>query len=172
MDTVAADIVLTGLWEEVPLDLVCTYWEDYLQPPLRAFKRKDGTFCIKLCHEEAAHLLVDPSADAADKDQPFLLQALCCEARNSVLLESDFKPSPEFATRIPRLLTYPDIIFLPHIRCQSASRDPQTKVYIPTIPRYMDALLAQIRWLEENVGSPRSVYRPMSDIRLLIRYLV
>jgi hypothetical protein len=59
-----------------------------------------------------------------------------------VLLESDMHPGPEISFGKPYLLPrgHP-------IRSQSASREPQTKVYIPTISRYLDANLAQQRWL-------------------------
>lgn len=98
------------------------------------------------------------------------LQALCCEALNPVPLESDQLPAPEIDTYNPRSLTYTRHRFLPHIRCQSESRQPQTKIYILSIPRYMDALLAQSRWLEENTDSS-GVYGPSVDVEFLIRYL-
>ena len=40
-------------------------------------------------------------------------------------------------------LTTLNIRFLPHISCQSVSRQPQSRVYIPTISRYLEALIAQ-----------------------------
>jgi hypothetical protein len=90
---------------------------------------------------------------------------------NSVLLESDMHPSPEIVTRKPRLLATPDIRFHPHVRCQSTSRQPQTKVYIPTISRYLAALLAQTRWLQENGYGSSGVYGPRADVEFLVRYL-
>ena len=170
VDTVAVGLTRTGCWTEVPL--VNTFGEDYLQPSPRIFKRADGTFSVKLWSEEAVHLLVDPSTDErVDNDRPFLIQALSCQAFNAVLLESDMHPSPEFVTRLPRLLTTSDTRFLPHVRCQSTSRQPQTKVYIPTISRYLDALLAQIRWLEDNGYGSLTIYGPRTDVDLLVRYL-
>jgi hypothetical protein len=44
-------------------------------------------------------------------------------------------------------------------------------VYIPTISRYLDALLAQCRWLEENEVYASGIYGPAADINYLIRYL-
>lgn len=167
---VAADLLRTGCWAEVAL--VYTYREDYLQPPPRIFERTDGTFSIKIWSEEAVHLLVDPPPDEpVDNNRPFSIQALDCEALNPVLLESDMHPSPEFATLKPRLLTDLKTHFLPHVRCQSTSRRPQTKVYIPSIPRYLDALLAQIRWLEDNGYGSMGTYGPRSDVESLVRYL-
>jgi len=115
--------------------------------------------------------LTPPADELVDSTRPFLIQALCCEALNPVLLESDMHPRPEFATRKPRLLTDPDTRFLPHVRCQSASRLPPTKVYIPTISRYLDSLLAQIQWLEDNGCSSLGVYGPSADVGFLVRYL-
>jgi hypothetical protein len=138
---ISADIQSTGKWAEVPL--VRTYGEDYLQPPPRVFERTDDTFSIKIWTEEAVRLLVDPTTDERVHNQPFLIETPCCEVLNPVLLESDMHPGPEISAYKPSLLTTPNIRFLPYIRCQSASRQPQSKVYIPTISWYLDALIAQ-----------------------------
>jgi hypothetical protein len=67
--TIAADLVRTGCWAEVPL--VPIFREDYLQPPPRIFERTDGTFSIKMWSEETVHLLVDPPADErVDNNRP------------------------------------------------------------------------------------------------------
>ncbi|KAF8224539.1 hypothetical protein L208DRAFT_1511127 [Tricholoma matsutake] len=129
---VAADLLHTGCWAEVAL--VYTYREDYLQPPPHIFD------------EEAVHLLIDPPLDEPiNNNCPFSIQVLGCEALNPVLLELDMHPSPKFATLKPRLLTDLDTHFLPDVQCQSMSHRPQTKVYIPSILWYLDALLTQIR---------------------------
>ncbi|KAM6492167.1 hypothetical protein JOM56_011891 [Amanita muscaria] len=146
---IAEDIPRTGNWKEVPL--VHTFGEDYLQPPPRVFERTDGTFSIKVWSEEAVRLLVDPPADG----------------------RVDMHPGPEISENKPSLLTTPGVCFLPrnHICSQSASREPQSKVYIPTISRYLDALLAQSRWLEENERRTSRLYGPAVDVSYLIRYL-
>jgi hypothetical protein len=170
---ISEDIPRTGNWEEAPL--VLTYAEDYLQPPPRVFNRTDGTFSIKLWSEEAFRLLVDPPADGHVGNGPFLIEAPCCEVWSPVLLESDMHPGPEISAHKPPLLTTPNVCFLPnstYIRSQSAGRGSQSKVYIPTISRYLDALLAQSRWLEENERcASRSLYGPANDVSYLIRYL-
>jgi hypothetical protein len=139
------------------------------------FERTDGSFSIKIWSKEAAHLQVDPPADACidmnGSIHPALIPTPCCEALNPVLLESDMHPYLENASRKPNLLTTPDTRFLPHVRCQSANRQPQTKVYIPSISRYLDALLAQVRWLEENVHLSAGIYGPRADVSLFVRYL-
>lgn len=165
------DILCTGSWEEAPLDH--TYGEDYLQPPPRVFKRTDGTFSIKIWSEEAVRLLVDPPADGRVGNGHFLIEAPCCEVLGPVLLESDMHPGPEISANNPSLLTTPNVCFLPltHIRSQSTSREPQSKVYIPIISRYLDALLAQSRWLEENERRASRLSGPAADVEYLIRYL-
>jgi len=171
ISAIAEDIPRTGSWKEVPLDH--TYGEDYLQPPPRVFQRTDGTSSIKIWSEEALRLLVDPPADGRVGNARFLIEAPCCEVLGPVLLESDMHPGPEISADNPSLLTTPNVRFLPytHICSQSASREPQSKVYIPTISRYLDALLAQRRWLEENERRASRLSGPAADVSYLIRYL-
>ena len=171
ISAISEDILCTGSWEEAPLDH--TYGEDYLQPPPRVFKRTDGTFSIKIWSEEAVRLLVDPPADGRVGNGHSLIEAPCCEVLGPLLLESDMHPGPEISANNPSLLTTPNVCFLPltHIRSQSTSREPQSKVYIPTISRYLDALLAQSRWLEENERRASRLSGPAADVEYLIRYL-
>ena len=142
-----------------------TFGEDYLQPPPRVFERTDGTLSIKIWSEDAVRLLVDPPADSNG-----LIETLCCEVFTPVLLESDMHPGPKISASRPYLLTTPNVCFLPrnHIRSR---REPQSKVYIPTIARYLDALLAQCRWLEENERRSSGLPGPSADVEYLIRYL-
>ena len=167
---ISADLISRGNWEEV--SFVPAFEEDYLQLSPRLFNRTDGTFSVKIWSEEAAHLIVDPPADGRVHNLPFLIETPCCEALNPVLLESDMHPGPEISPHKPSLLTTLNIRFLPHISCQSASRQPQSKVYIPTISRYLEALIAQYQWLKENgqrVYDRRS--GPGVDVSYLIRFL-
>ncbi|KIL59918.1 hypothetical protein M378DRAFT_14479 [Amanita muscaria Koide BX008] len=156
---IAEDIPRTGNWKEAPL--VHTYGEDYLQPPPRVFERTDGTFSIKVWSEEAVRLLVNPPADGRVGNGHFLIEApCCCEVLSPVLLESDMHSGPEISENKPSLLTTPDVCFLPrnHICSQSASREPQSKVYIPTISRYLYALLAQSRCRGRELLNTVSVF--------------
>lgn len=168
----SADIQATRSWAEVPL--VCRYGEDFLQPPPRVFERtdSDGTvFSIKIWCEDAVFFSVDPPADGRVHTRPFLIETPCCETLNPVLLESDMHPGPEISPFKPNLLTTPNVRFLPHIHCQSASRQPKSKAYIPTISRYLDALVAQRQWLKENVPQGWRIKGPGTDASNLIRYL-
>ena len=169
---ISADIQATGSWAEVPL--VYRYGEDFLQPPPRVFERSDldGTiFSVKIWCEGAVFFTVDPPADGCGHARPFLIEAPCCETLNPVLLETDMHPGPEISPYKPNLLTTPNIPFLPHIRCQTVSRQPKSKVYIPTILRYLDALVAQRQWLKENDRHAWRIKGPGTDASNLIRYL-
>jgi len=170
ISAIAEVIQRTGSWEEVPL--VRTDGEDYLQPPPRVFERTDGTFSIKAWSEDAIRLLVDPPVDESIYGN-FLIEAPCCEALSPVLLESHMHPGPEISANKPSLLTTPNVRFPPYadIRSQSTSREPQSKVYIPTISRYLDALLAQLRWLDENEHYASRLFGPAGNVSYLIRYL-
>ncbi len=48
---------------------------------------------------------------------------------------------------------------------------PPTKIYIPTVARYITAPVAQIQFLDENVYSALIGYGPKSAVRFLVRYL-
>lgn len=164
------DIQATGNWTEIPL--VRQYGEDFLQPPPRVFERTNSAgFTVKIWCEDAVFLSVDPPADWDIQTRPFLIEAPCCETLNPVLLELCMHPGPEISPYKPHLLTTPDIRFLPHIRCQTESRQPKSKVYIPTISRYMDALVAQRQWLEENDPDASCIKGPATDASNLIRYM-
>jgi len=169
---ISADIQATGSWTEVPL--VRRYGEDFLRPPPRVFERTDldGTiFFLKIWCEDAVFFSVDPLADERVHARPFLIEAPCCETLNPVLLESDMHPGPEISPYKPNLLTTPNIPFLPLIRCQTASRQPKSKVHIPTISRYLGALIAQRQWLKENEPHAWRIKGPGTDASNLIRYL-
>jgi len=138
---------------------------EYNQPP------RPTSVSVKIWTEEASHLSVDVLEDERFHNRPFLIETPCCEALNPVLLESDMHPGPEISPHRPYLLTTPNTRFLPHIRCQSESRQQQSKVYIPTISRFLDALISQHQWLKEREPYACRMYGPATDVSLLIRYL-
>lgn len=158
---IVSELIKTKHWEEVPLDK--KYMEDYLEPCPRIFKRSDDSFSIKLWTESATHLVVDAGANGH-------VEVPDCEALNTVLVEEDMHPDPETGIHRPDLLTTQNKRFLPHIPCQSSTHPP-TKIYIPTVARYLAALLAQIQWLHENADGSLMGYGPRSDVGLLVRYL-
>ena len=158
---IISELFKTNHWEEVALEK--KYTDDYLQPPPRIIKCSDNGFSIKFWTETATHLIVDLGSNAC-------IEVPDCEALNSVLVEEDMHPDPDTGNfRRPFLLTKPDTRFLPHHPCQSPTRCPHTKIYIPTISHYITALVAQIQWLDENGYGSLIGYGPESD--LLVRYL-
>jgi hypothetical protein len=120
-------------------------------------ERTDGTFSIKTWNEEAVRLLVDRPVDESINGH-FLIEVPCCEALSPVLLESDMLPGSDISANKPSLLTTPNLRFPPYadIRSQTASREPQSKMCIPTISRYVDALLAQSQWLVKMSATHRT----------------
>jgi len=97
------------------------------------------------------------------------------EIQPVTLVEEDMHPDPDTGNfRCPYLLTKPDTRFLPHQchhPCQSPTRCPRTKIYIPTIAHYITALVAQIQWLDENGYGSLIGYGPETDVGLLVCYL-
>ena len=163
IDDIISELIKTNHWEEVGLEK--KYIDDYLRPPPRIIRRSDDGFSIKFWTETATHLIVDVASNAS-------VEVPDCEALNSVLVEENMHPDRDTGNfRRPFLLTKPDTRFLPHHPCQSPARCPRTKIYIPTIARYITALVAQIRWLDENGYGSLISYSPESDVNLLVRYL-
>ena len=154
-------MIKTNHWEEIPLQK--KYTDDYLEPPPRIIRRSDDSFSVKIWTESATHLVVD----AGPSDY---IKVPDCEALNAVLVEQNMHPDPDTGIFRPFLLTKPDTRFLPHYPCQSPMRPP-TKIYIPTVARYIAALVAQIQWLDENGYGSLIGYGPESDVDLLVRYL-
>ena len=131
--------------EEVALEK--KYTDDNLQSPLRIIKRSNDGFSLKFWTETATHLIVDVRSNTYIEDPD-------CEVLNPVLVEEDMHRDP----------TKPDTQFLPHHPFQSPTRCPRTNICIPTITRYITALVAQIQWLDENDYSSLIGYGPESDV--------
>jgi hypothetical protein len=62
---------------------------------------------------------------------------------SQTLVEENMHPDPDTGIFRPFLLSKSDTRFLPHHLCQSPTRRP-TKIYVPTVARYITALVAQI----------------------------
>ena len=95
-------------------------------------------------------------------------------AWNPVLIESTFYPFPDrTTTTFPRLLCGSDTCFTPKNPDQSSPpiRPHRTPVYIPTIPRYIDACLSRHPLLAHLPNAPPFVGQSTLDISYFIRYL-
>ncbi|KIM83532.1 hypothetical protein PILCRDRAFT_819160 [Piloderma croceum F 1598] len=95
-------------------------------------------------------------------------------AWNPVLVESSFHPCPDRTTHYrPELLSDTGTRFIPKNPDQSPPpiRPHRTPVYIPTIPRYIDACLSRHPQLCHLPDAPRFSGNASMDISYLIRYL-
>ena len=93
--------------------------------------------------ELATHLVVDAGSHGH-------VELMDCKALNTVLVEESMHPDPETGIYCTDLLTTPNKRLFPYIPCQSPMRCRLTKIYIPTVARYIAALLAQTQWLHKN----------------------
>jgi len=129
------------------------------QAEIPQFKRVGEEFYISLWPENIFGLAVDG------------VPHVCCW--NAVLVESQFYPHPIRDRTYPRLLSDEHTRFVPKDPDQSPPpiRPKRTPVYIPTIPRYLDACLYRSKRLKHLPDAPR--FRGSSDIDIyyLIRYL-
>jgi hypothetical protein len=94
-------------------------------------------------------------------------------AWNPVLVESKFYPFPDRKQTFPMLLSDEGTRFTPKNPDQSPPpiRTHRTPVYIPTIPRYIDALLSRHPLLASLPDAPRYEGHSSMEISYLIRYL-
>ena len=94
-------------------------------------------------------------------------------AWNPVLVESKFYPFPVRKQPFPMLLSDEGTRFTPENPDQSPPplRTHRTPVYVPTIPRYIDALLSRHPLLASLSDAPRYAGHSSMEISYLIRYL-
>jgi hypothetical protein len=94
-------------------------------------------------------------------------------AWNPVLVESTFYPFPDRKQPFQMLLSDEGTRFTPKNPDQSPPpiRTHRTPVYIPTIPRYIDALLSRHPLLASLPDAPRYAGHSSMEISYLIRYL-
>jgi hypothetical protein len=125
-----------------------------------------------LLHDETSEKLsVDPPPDE-DTTRVFQLEILDCSIWNPILVEEEMRPSANqtlFPVLSEALATGKPYVHS-HFRCQSPSRNPQTKIYIPSIARYIGALVSQIKWLKSNDTATWGL-GPLYLVSLLNRYL-
>lgn len=97
---------------------------------------------------------------------PLLIETPCCEGLYPVLLESHL-PGPKISAHKPLPRTFASWLSISEL----SALQPQPKVYIPPISRYLDARIAQHQWLKENESSAWRRSGPGADVSYLIRYL-
>lgn len=166
IEAIKADILATGQYELVEQNLKLRLSDPYTrQVPRLQLKTEDNTWynCISLWSERVYMLSVDGEK----------VQVPETHAWNVNIMEERFDVHPSWAdaasvgytTRVAY-----DVMILTEIRSQSADkRDP---IYIPSIPRMIDALLDQARYRvmhPEEFPTPGD--RPRYHLRNFIRYL-
>lgn len=167
MPFIEADLLATGQYELVEQKLSLRLSDTYTrQVPRLRLKTNDSEthYCISLWSERVYMLNVDGEKIAVPDPV----------AWNVILMEERFDLDPSWAQAVPIGYTTrinEGVMILPPTLAQSA--DVKYPIYIPTIPRILDALLDQARYrvtYAENF--PRNQgNRPEYHIRNFVRYL-
>ena len=136
-------------WKEVPQILENRLGDPYVKqvPRLARIVQRGG--CISLWTEETYCLSVDGQV----VEVPDLL-------RNSVLIEDHFDPGPESHTYTRQALTDKGLSWLPPHSIQTGKH--RTPIFVPSIPRIIDACLDQARYRNVHPCNFRVVYRSPS----------
>jgi len=159
-------LLASGCWTKVDIESDF-YIEEVRIAEVPRLERIGEQFYINLWPENLFGLAVD--GDLCE------VPHIC--AWNAVLIEPTFYPFPDRNTAFPRLLcdsdTGPGTRFTPKNPDQSPPpiRSHRTPVYIPTIPRYIDACLSRHPLLAHLPDAPRFLGESSLDISYLIRYL-
>jgi hypothetical protein len=167
-EDIISDLNGSPHWEETEVEE--SQKREWLPPYPKAFRRVQGSAIILLHDEASEKLLVDPPSDE-DTTRLFQLEVLDCLAWNPVLVEEEMRPSAN-QTLYPVLseaLETGNLQVYPHTLCQSPNRNPQTKIHIPSISRYMEALVSQIKCLKSMKRT--RILGPRYIVELLNRYL-
>lgn len=167
MQSIEADLLATDRYELVEQNLQLRLSDTYTQqvPRLR-LKTNDNTspYCISLWSEHVYMLDIDGEK----------IEVLDPIAWNVILMEERFDLHPSWAQASPIGYTKRranGVMILPPTLAQSAyAKDP---IYIPTIPRMLDALLDQARYGVTNAENfPGKVgLRTSYHLRNFVRYL-
>jgi hypothetical protein len=167
MEAIEGDLLATGKYELVEQNLDLQFSDSYTRqvPRLRLKTNGNTSYsCISLWSERAYMLKVD--GEKIEVPDP--------HAWNVVLMEDrfDLHPSWALATSISYTTRIAEgIQVLPPALAQSANM--KFPIYIPTIPRILDALLDQARYrvtyAENFPAKPGN--RPKYHLQTFVRYL-
>jgi hypothetical protein len=167
LDHIVADILATGKYERVQQDLSSRLGDPYVKQVPRLRRTDEHPFqnlCLSLW-SEAAYMLV---ASGPMVEVPDLF------ARNRNLMEDRFDPVTADVVSI----SYQTMIaaghsILPEMLAQSP--EPKCPVYVPSIPRFIDALLDQQRYRQAHAETYNYVSildtLPSYHLSNFIRYL-
>jgi hypothetical protein len=167
MESIKADLLATGQFDLVEQNLDLRFSDTYTkQVPRLRFKTNNviSYQCISLWSERVYMLSVDGAK----------LEVPDTQAWNVVLMEERFDLDPSWARAVSIGYTTriaDGVMVLPPILTQSA--DMKYPIYIPTIPRILDALLDQanhrVIYAENFPGKLGN--RPEYHLRNFVRYL-
>ena len=153
-----------GCWKRVDIPKSDFSIEEIRIAEVPRLERIGEDFYINLWPEHLLGLAVDGD----------LIEVPHICAWNPVLIESTFYPFPNrTTTTFPRLLCDSDTRFTPKNPDQSPPpiRPHRTPVYIPTIPRYIDACLSRHPLLAHLPDAPPFVGQSALEISYFIQYL-
>ena len=165
IEAIKADLLATGQYELVEQDLRFRLEDPYtLQVPRLRLKTDNNFYpCISLWSEHVYMLNVDGEKVEVPETH----------AWNVVLMEERFDLDISWANAVPigySIRTANGVMILPAIRTQSA--DKKYPIYIPSIPRMLDAQLDQVRYRSTDPENfPLDSNRPRYHLRNFIRYL-
>ncbi|KIM41655.1 hypothetical protein M413DRAFT_444912 [Hebeloma cylindrosporum] len=137
LEGIKTDLLATGRYDLVEQNLAYRLHDPYTQQVPRLRLKPDSSECISLWSESVYMLNVDGEK----------IEVPDTEAWNVVLMEERFDVDPSWANAASIGYTTrigDGVKILPPIRCQSA--DKKYPIYIPTLPRMLDALLDQSRY--------------------------
>ena len=156
-------LLASGCWAQVDIPSGYRRIEAVRKAEVPRLERINEQFYINLYPENLFGLAVD--GDLCE------VPHIC--AWNPVLVETLFYPFPDHNHTCPALLSDTSTRFIPPNPDQSPPpiRPHRTPVYIPTIPRYIDACLSRHPRLSHLSDAPRLTGNGGMDISYLIRYL-
>ena len=161
LDAILTALLDSGKWERTERDRNCYFYAAAREAPVLKRIGVEEPYHLSLWTENRYCLSVD---DDQKIEVPDIF------AWVPVLVQEEFHPDPEKLRYGPRLLTKTEgVRFLaPNL---ARSTEQKTSIFIPTIPRMLDALLDQARWLKENSAVEGSERGPRIQAEYLYRYL-
>ncbi|KAK3170835.1 hypothetical protein OEA41_002919 [Lepraria neglecta] len=159
LDNIIDDLITTGRWEKVAPSLERQSSAAHKDIPRlrRQFEGTDHELCLSFWTEQKYQLEVD----GAKVEVPD-----CC-SQNMPLLEERFDPKEP---RGPRLLSPEGVRFVSQVSARS--KDCRVPIFVPTIPRFLDADISRWRHDMENLPPAQQYWGGKSQhTTYLIRYL-
>lgn len=160
MNEIIGALLGSQQWKEVPQILENRLGDPYVKRVPRIARIEGRGSCVSLWTEEVYCLRVDGKV----VEVPDLL------AWNTVLIEDHFDPGPPSRVHTRQALTKMGLPWLPPQLTQSGKQ--KIPIFVPSIPRIIDACLDQARYRMVHPENFRiSTNRPVYHLRNFTRYL-